>query len=232
MSDENSLIQTEDEKQISLPLESVEEKHCKPCMPFIWNLHSSCGMVLHRTLRVKGPSGNHWSCLVFGLVSVSSPLSFLLCRLSILSLSFCPVHWPACFSENFFQALKLWKPSCICFLYWEERGWIDGEEKRTLGRGRGDGHKKRGGGGRKREKRQREMGGGGGDRVCLFVGWLLNIPATCVCISGTDLLRQFYVLPHWDRSCRSNCPSHPVTVYWHRADQSQRWYYIARRLAG
>ena len=30
----------------------------------------------------------------------------------------------------------------------------------------------------------------------LFVGWLLNVPATGECISGTDLLRQFYVLPH------------------------------------
>ena len=68
--------------------------------------------------------------------------------------------------------------------------------------------------------------------VCLFVGWLLNVPATCECISGTDLLRQFYVLPHRDRSCRSNFPSHPVTVYWHQADQSQRWPYNARRLAG
>ena len=29
-----------------------------------------------------------------------------------------------------------------------------------------------------------------------FVCWLLNVPATCKCISGTDLLRQFYVLPH------------------------------------
>ena len=65
----------------------------------------------------------------------------------------------------------------------------------------------------------------------LFVCWLLNVPATCECISGTDLHRQFYVLPHWDRSCRSNFPSHPVTVYWHRADQSQRWPYNARRLA-
>ena len=52
--------------------------------------------------------------------------------------------------------------------------------------------------------------------VCL----LLNVPATCECISGTDLLRQFYVLPHWDRSYRPNFPSHLVTVYWHRADQS------------
>ena len=66
----------------------------------------------------------------------------------------------------------------------------------------------------------------------LFVGWLLNVPATWECISGTDLLRQFYVLPHWDRSCRSNFPSHPFTVYWHRANQSQHRPYNARRLAG
>ena len=29
-----------------------------------------------------------------------------------------------------------------------------------------------------------------------LVCWLLSVPATCECISGTDLLRQFYVLPH------------------------------------
>ena len=66
----------------------------------------------------------------------------------------------------------------------------------------------------------------------LFVGWLLNVPATCECISGTYLLRQFYVLPHWDRSCRFNFPSHPVTVYWHWVNQSQHWPYNARRMAG
>ena len=27
-------------------------------------------------------------------------------------------------------------------------------------------------------------------------------------------------MPHWDRSCRSNFLPHPVTVYWHQADQS------------
>ena len=27
--------------------------------------------------------------------------------------------------------------------------------------------------------------------VCLLVGWLLNVPATCECISGTDLLGHF-----------------------------------------
>ena len=32
--------------------------------------------------------------------------------------------------------------------------------------------------------------------VYIYVCWLLNVPATCECISGTDLLRQFYVLPH------------------------------------
>ena len=60
------------------------------------------------------------------------------------------------------------------------------------------------------------------DRV-VVVGCLLNVPATCKCISGTDLHRQFYVLPHRDRSCRPNFPSHPVTVYWHQADQPQHW---------
>ena len=68
--------------------------------------------------------------------------------------------------------------------------------------------------------------------LMFVVCWLLSVPATCECISGTDLLRQLYVLPHWDRSCRSNFPSHPVTVYWHQADQSKRWPYNARRLAG
>ena len=60
------------------------------------------------------------------------------------------------------------------------------------------------------------------------VCWWLYVPATCECISGTDLLRQFYVLPH----CRPNFPSHPVTVYWHRANQSQHWHYNSRRLSG
>ena len=37
-----------------------------------------------------------------------------------------------------------------------------------------------------------------------FVGWLITATATCLFISWTHLLRQLYVLPHWDRSCRSN----------------------------
>ena len=52
--------------------------------------------------------------------------------------------------------------------------------------------------------------------VKAVVCWLLNpVSATCKSIPGTDLLRQFDMLPHWDRSCRPNFPSHPVTVYWH-----------------
>ena len=66
----------------------------------------------------------------------------------------------------------------------------------------------------------------------VVICWLLNVPATCECISGMDLLRQFYVLPHWDRSCRSNILPHPLPVYWHQANRSQRWPYNARRLAG
>ena len=34
------------------------------------------------------------------------------------------------------------------------------------------------------------------EKMMMVVGWLLNVPATCECISGMDLLRQFYVLPH------------------------------------
>ena len=32
--------------------------------------------------------------------------------------------------------------------------------------------------------------------ISVVVCWLLNVPATCKCISGMDLLRQFYMLPH------------------------------------
>ena len=35
--------------------------------------------------------------------------------------------------------------------------------------------------------------------------------------------QTIYVLPHWDRSCRSNFLPHPVTLYWQRADQSECW---------
>ena len=67
--------------------------------------------------------------------------------------------------------------------------------------------------------------------VCLVC--CLTSPFTRSCISGTDLLRQFYVLPHTEtEAADQSFPSHPVTVYWHRADQSQGWPYSTRRLAG
>ena len=37
------------------------------------------------------------------------------------------------------------------------------------------------------------------ETVCgavIVVCWLLNVPATCLCISGTDLHRQLYLLSH------------------------------------
>ena len=63
-----------------------------------------------------------------------------------------------------------------------EREWEEGHRDRGL--------KEREREVRVREERETEK------RAVVVVGWLLNVPATCKCISGTDLLRQFYVLPH------------------------------------
>ena len=41
------------------------------------------------------------------------------------------------------------------------------------------------------EERERER-----DVVVVVVCWLLKVPATCKYISGTELIRQFYVLSH------------------------------------
>ena len=38
----------------------------------------------------------------------------------------------------------------------------------------------------------------------IAVSWLLNVQATCLCISQMGLL---YALSHWERSCRSKLPS-------------------------
>ena len=65
----------------------------------------------------------------------------------------------------------------------------------------------------------------------LLLVCLLYAPATCWCISWTDLLTQLHVLPHWVRSCRSNFLSHLVTLYRHLVNRSQRWPCNARRLA-
>ena len=54
---------------------------------------------------------------------------------------------------------------------------------------------------------------------CCFFCWLMS-QQHATGISRTDLLRQKYVLPHWDRCCRLNLLAHPVTVSWPWADQS------------
>ena len=56
----------------------------------------------------------------------------------------------------------------------------------------------------------------GYDAVC----GLLNVSVASSCISGTDLPRELYVLPHWDRSCRSNLLSHLGIIYCHWANKS------------
>ena len=53
--------------------------------------------------------------------------------------------------------------------------------------------------GKRKRERERER-----EREIVVVGWLLNVPATCLCFSGTDLLSF---------TCRPNFLPHPVTVY-------------------
>ena len=67
--------------------------------------------------------------------------------------------------------------------------------------------------------------------VCWLAGCLTSQLQASVS-QGRICSDNFTCCPHWDTSCRSNVLPHPVTVYWHRADQSQRWPYNARRLAG
>ena len=47
----------------------------------------------------------------------------------------------------------------------------------------------------KESVRQKDSGNKVQWKTVVVVGWLLNVPATCERISGTDLLTQFYVLP-------------------------------------
>ena len=70
-----------------------------------------------------------------------------------------------------------------------------------------------GGGGQEEQEEEDQQQRKKKKKKNVVVYWLLNVPATCWCISGTDVLRQSYMLPHWDRSCRSNLLSHRVTVY-------------------
>ena len=54
--------------KLSLSSECVETKLCKPCTSFTWHLHSWCGMVWYKTLRVTvrmgtWKAGNEDFCL-------------------------------------------------------------------------------------------------------------------------------------------------------------------------
>ena len=53
-----------------------------------------------------------------------------------------------------------------------------------------------------------------------------------ICLLVGCFTSQQHASIYWDRSCRSNFPSAPVTVYWHWANQSQHWPCNARCLAG
>ena len=70
----------------------------------------------------------------------------------------------------------------------------------------------------------------GENKHCLLVGCLTYQQQASV--SQGRICSFLPVLPHRDRSWRSNCLPHPVTVYWHRANQSHCSPYNARCLAG
>ena len=71
--------------------------------------------------------------------------------------------------------------------------------------------------------------------VTTVVCWLLNVPTTGLCISGTDLLRQLYVLPHTEiEVAESNFLPHPFTVVvgcWLLNVPSNRFVYLRDRSA-
>ena len=70
-------------------------------------------------------------------------------------------------------------------------GGGDGWEEERMGGGDGSEEERMGGGedGRRRGWEEERTAR---HNFC----WLLIVPATCECISGTDLHTQFYVLPH------------------------------------
>ena len=69
------------------------------------------------------------------------------------------------------------------------------------------------------------------NKVCLLVRCLTYQQHAGV-FQGRVCSDNFNMLPHWDRSCKSNFLSHPVTVYWRRANHSQRRPLDTWRLAG
>ena len=66
----------------------------------------------------------------------------------------------------------------------------------------------------------------------MFVGCLLSVPAPCYCILGDGSPKTIVRAATLRQKLQIKLPSHPVTVNWHRANQSGRWPYNARRLAG
>ena len=62
--------------------------------------------------------------------------------------------------------------------------------------------------------------------VCWWVSWC---PKNTSSVSRMDLLWQLYVLPHWDRSCRSHLTISPTV---NQTSQSERWPCNNRHLAG
>ena len=69
-------------------------------------------------------------------------------------------------------------------------------------------------------------------QICTKLLFVLHVVSNkiAMCTSGMGPLRQWYILPHWDKSCRSHLQSHPVPVYWHHANQSLNWPFKARGL--
>ena len=63
----------------------------------------------------------------------------------------------------------------------------------------------------------------------LFVSWLHNILATCD-MHLRERSLTMYMLPHWDRNCRSNFHPPPVKVNWHLAKESLLWQWSTRCL--
>ena len=66
------------------------------------------------------------------------------------------------------------------------------------------------------------------DRI--IVCWLFNVPATCV--SQGRICSDNFRCCHTDIRVADQVFHHPVTVYWHRANQSQHWPCNTRRVAG
>ena len=122
--------------------QNVKTKLCKPCTSFTSNLHSSCGMVWYRTLRVKKKKAD--------LMFWSERRKFFYTCVSA-------DEWR--YREGVFNWMVSWR-------YDGAKSYTDLKEGKL---------------GKSLLFRKPVKG-------CLFVGWLLNVPATGEFISGTDPL--------------------------------------------